>query len=112
MRLTAVAALINLGEPDLIAWIERGWLHPEQPDTGPVFPGIDRADIDFADIDIARVRLINDLRTLMRIEDETIPMVLSLLDQVYDTRARLRSVLRAVEAQPEPVRRAILTAIG
>ena len=48
----------------------------------------------------------------MRIEDETIPMVLSLLDQVYDTRARLRSVLRAVEAQPEPVRRAILTAIG
>ena len=102
MRLTAVAVLLNLGEPDLTAWIDRGWVHPEQAATGPVF----------AAIDIARVRLIHDLRTMMLIEDETIPVVLSLLDQVHDTRARLRSVLRAVEAQPEPVRRAILTSLG
>ena len=74
---------------------------PSHAATGPVFH----------DIDIARVRLIHDLRTAMRIEDETIPLILSLLDQVYDLRAGLRAVLRAVEAQPEPVRDAILTAI-
>jgi chaperone modulatory protein CbpM len=107
MRLTAVIAqfsgqgLAGLGEPELTAWIERGWIRPDQTGADPVLH----------DIDIARIRLIHDLRTSMQIEDETIPLVLSLLDQVYDLRAGLRAVLRAVEAQPEPVRQAILTAI-
>jgi chaperone modulatory protein CbpM len=52
------------------------------------------------------------MRVGMRIEDETIPMILSLLDQVYDLRAGLRAVLRAVDAQPAPVREAILAAIN
>jgi chaperone modulatory protein CbpM len=107
MRLTAVVAqfsnlgLADLGEPELTAWVERGWVRPERVDSDPMFH----------DIDIARIRLIHDLRTLMQIEDETIPLVLSLLDQVYDLRAGLRAVLRAVEAQPEPVREAILAGI-
>lgn len=107
MRLTAVVALFSaqgisgLGEPELTAWVERGWVRPELAGTDPVFH----------DIDIARIRLIHDLRGTMRIEDETIPLVLSLLDQVYDLRAGLRAVLRAVEAQPEPVRLAILAAL-
>jgi chaperone modulatory protein CbpM len=107
MRLTAVIAqfssqgLADLGEPELTAWVERGWIRPDQ--TGP--------DPVFQDVDIARIRLIHDLRMLMQIEDETIPLVLSLLDQVYDLRAGLRAVLRAVEAQPEAVRQAILAAI-
>jgi chaperone modulatory protein CbpM len=107
MRLTAVLALFSdlglagLGEPEVIAWIERGWVRPEHSGADP----------EFHDIDIARIRLIHDLRTMMRIEDETIPLVLSLLDQVYDLRSGLRAVLRAVEAQPEPVRKAILSAL-
>ena len=107
MRLTAVVTLFSdqgladLGEPELIAWIERGWVRPEGAGADPVFH----------EIDIARIRLIHDLRTLMHIEDETIPLVLSLLDQVYDLRAGLRAVLRAVEAQPAPVREAILAAL-
>ena len=107
MHLTAVIALFanqglsDLGQPELTAWIERGWVRPER--SG--------AELVFADIDIARIRLIHDLRTAMRIEDETIPLVLSLLDQVYDLRSGLRAVLRAVDAQPEPVREAILAAL-
>jgi chaperone modulatory protein CbpM len=106
MRLTAVVALFAdppdvLTEPELTAWVERGWIRPEPADGGPVFH----------DIDIARVRLIRDLRTAMRIEDETIPVILSLLDQVYDLRAGLHAVLRAIESQPDPVRQAILTSI-
>ena len=103
MRLTAVVALFSdLAEPDLTAWVQRGWVHPEDADSDP----------NFDDIDIARVRLIHDLRNAMRIEDETIPVILSLLDQVYDLRAGLRAVLRAVDAQPPSVRQAILSAIG
>jgi chaperone modulatory protein CbpM len=102
MQLTAVVALFaDLAEPELTGWIARGWVRPEEAGSGPVFH----------DIDIARVRLIHDLRVAMRIDDETIPVVLSLLDQVYDLRAGLRAVLRAVEAQPAPVRDAILAAI-
>lgn len=103
MHLAAVATLFDdLGEPDLIAWVERGWVHLDSgAGDSPVFE----------DIDIARVRLIHDLRTLMRIEDETIPMVLSLLDQVYDLRGKLRAVLRAVDAQPASSRHAILDAM-
>ena len=107
MHLKAVVALFvdqgfaDLGQPELITWIDRGWVRPEQAGTDPIFH----------DIDIARIRLIHDLRTIMRIEDETIPLVLSLLDQVYELRAGLRAVLRAVEAQPEPVREAIRSAI-
>jgi chaperone modulatory protein CbpM len=107
MQLTAVVALFAdppeaLTEPELIAWVERGWIRPAPAASGLVFD----------ELDIARVRLIRDLRTAMRIEDETIPLILSLLDQVYDLRAGLRAVLRAVDAQPETVRAAILTAIG
>lgn len=102
MQLTAVVALFDdLGEPELVAWVERGWVHPDEAAAGPLFH----------DVDVARVRLIHDMRTTMRIDDETIPVVLSLLDQVYELRAGLRAVLRAVEAQPEPIRNAILTAI-
>src|SRR5476649_866474 len=98
MRLTSVVALFSdLGEPELLAWVERGWIRPEEAETGPIFH----------DIDVARVRLIHDLRRAMLIEDETIPMILSLLDQVYDLRAGLRAVLRAVDAQPAPVLEAI-----
>ena len=107
MQLTAVVALFSdvpgeLTETELTTWVERGWVRAEPGATGPVF----------GDIDIARVRLIHDLRAGMRIEDETIPMILSLLDQVYDLRAGLRAVLRAVDAQPAPVREAILAAIS
>jgi chaperone modulatory protein CbpM len=102
MRLTAVVALFSdLAEPELVAWVERGWVRPER--SG--------GDTVFHDIDVARIRLIHDLRSAMQIDDETIPLVLSLLDQVYDLRAGLRAVLRAVNAQPAPVREAILSAI-
>jgi chaperone modulatory protein CbpM len=104
LHMTAVVAQftdLGLGETELTAWIERGWVRPDRAG----------ADLEFHDIDLARIRLIHDLRSAMRIEDDTIPLVLSLLDQVYDLRAGLRAVLRAVKAQPEPVRNAILGAI-
>ncbi len=99
MRVQAVAALFSdLDEAELIVWVERGWvrLEPGEPEWV------------FQDIDIARVRLIHDLRRRMDVNDEALPLVLSLLDQVYELRSRLRAVLRAVDSQPEDVRRAIL----
>jgi chaperone modulatory protein CbpM len=102
MRFTAVVALFpGLRETELVAWVERGWVRPEG--TEP--------DWVFADIDIARVRLIQDFRQTMEVSEDTMPLVLSLLDQVYTLRAQMRTIAAAVEGQPEPVRSAILAAL-
>jgi chaperone modulatory protein CbpM len=125
MRITAVTALFaDLPEAELTAWVVRGWVQPARPDPDRADP--DRADPDRADpdpadadaatwdfleIDVARVRLIHDLRRSMEIAEETMPLVLSLLDQIYDLRGTLRDVLRALETQPEPVRTSVLAAL-
>ena len=102
MQITAVTALFSdLGEAELVAWVERGWVLPEQAEGGWVFQ----------DIDVARVRLIHDLRRQMAVDEASMSLVLSLLDQMYETRGRLQAVLRAVETQPEDVRAAILAAL-
>ena len=102
MRFTAVVALFpGLPESDLHAWVQRGWVRPDGAEP----------DWMFQDIDIARVRLIRDFRDAMDVRDETIPLVLSLLDQVYALRGQMRAVATAVENQPEAVRSAILAAL-
>jgi chaperone modulatory protein CbpM len=102
MRFTAVVALFSdLRETELQAWVERGWVRPEG--TEP--------DWVFQEIDVARVRLIHDFRHAMAVSEETMPLVLSLLDQVYTLRGQMRAIARAVEGQPEPVRTAILAAL-
>jgi len=102
MRFTAVTALFpDLPETELHTWVVRGWVRPEG--TEP--------DWIFADIDVARVRLIHDFRHAMDVREETIPLVLSLLDQIYTLRAQMRTISRALETQPEDVRTAILAAI-
>ena len=65
----------------------------------------------FAEIDVARVRLIHDFRHAMDVREETIPLILSLLDQVYTLRSQMRAIARAVDSQPEAVRTAIMTAL-
>jgi chaperone modulatory protein CbpM len=103
MRVTSVVAMFTgLNEPELLAWADRGWVRPVEAASG----------LEFDEIDVARVRLIYDLRTSLHIDEDTIPVVLSLLDEVHDLRSELRAVLRAVEAQPEAVRRAILAAMA
>jgi chaperone modulatory protein CbpM len=47
----------------------------------------------------------------MDIGEDAIPLVLSLLDQVYELRSRLKSLLHAVDRQPRDVQLAILAAI-
>jgi chaperone modulatory protein CbpM len=102
MRFTAIVAMFpDVRETELVAWIERGWVRPEGASP----------DWDFAEIDVARIRLIHDFRHVMAVSEETMPLVLSLLDQVYTLRGQMRAVARAVEGQPEPVRTALMAAL-
>ena len=54
-----IAQFPELPAPELTDWIARGWIQPD---------GATTADWTFADIDVARVRLICDLRLRMAIE--------------------------------------------
>jgi chaperone modulatory protein CbpM len=102
MLFEAVIALFgDLQAVELTAWIERGWVQPDS--AGEVW--------EFREIDVARVRLIRDLRYGMDVGEEAIPVVLSLLDQVYELRGQLRRLLAAVEGQPQDVRDAVVAAL-
>ena len=65
----------------------------------------------FTDMECARVRLICTLHYELEIDPETLPVVLSLVDQLYDTRQRLLSLTAAVTAQDRAVQVAILAAM-
>lgn len=101
MKLEAVIALFpDLEVVELTTWIEHRWVRP-QTEEGGVWV--------FQDIDIARVRLIYDLRHHLDTSEETLPVLLSLMDQVYDLRRKLTAMNRALENQPPEIRTALLT---
>lgn len=98
---TAIANAEGIDVLELRQWVERGWVAPDEA----------AGAWEFHDIDVARVRLIRTLRHEMEVGEDALPMVLSLLDQVYDLRRTLRDVLRAVERQGSPVRDAVTAAL-
>ncbi|HVY15425.1 MAG TPA: hypothetical protein VHB27_09360, partial [Rhodopila sp.] len=64
MRYTAIVAMFpDLRENEIVTWVERGWVRP-----GGVAP-----DWEFAEVDIARIRLIRDFRHGMAVSEETMP---------------------------------------
>jgi chaperone modulatory protein CbpM len=100
--LDKLCAALGAQAAEVRNWVEAGWVQPA---------GAAEA-YQFADADVARVRLIVELKYELRIEDDTLPLVLSLLDQIYGLRRQLTSLAGAVRQQPEEVRRAIAGAIA
>ena len=82
-------------------WIDLGWVLPEQ----------DADNVRFDRSDVARVRLICELHYELRIEEGSMSVVLSLLDQLYAVRRSLRTLVSAVDAQPDEVRARIATLV-
>jgi chaperone modulatory protein CbpM len=89
-----VAAIGPLQEDALLHWIELGWVTPAR----------DTRDVLFDQADVARVRLICELHYDLSIEEDSMAVVLSLLDQLYTVRRGLGVLMSAVAAQPDDVR--------
>jgi chaperone modulatory protein CbpM len=70
----------ELRPEDLRRWIAEGLVRPQAA----------AGELLFQDIDVERVRLILELRDTMQVNEEALPVVLSLLDQLYALRRRLR----------------------
>lgn len=86
-----VTQISGLRRRDLDRWIVNSWVRPDETPDGLLF----------RDIDVARVRLIQTLCDDMDVDEAALPVVLSLLDQLYDLRRRLRAL--AVRAGLDPV---------
>ena len=102
MRVEDIVEQIEaLQRSDLDLWISEEFVAPQE-DAGVVV---------FSEMEYARIRLISTLRYELEIEADTLPVILSLVDQLYQTRQNLLKMAAAVAAQDEPVRLAILNAI-
>lgn len=97
-----VAAIAALQRSDLEAWIREELVVPRQEAGTPLFN----------DMECARIRLICTLHYDLEVDADTLPLVLSLIDQLYDTRKRLLSLTAAVTTQDKNVQAAIIAAMG
>ncbi|EHK79916.1 hypothetical protein SM0020_00385 [Sinorhizobium meliloti CCNWSX0020] len=91
---------------ELRRWVHSGWIVPAQSESGP----------SFDDVDVARIRLVYELRRDMNVNDDAVPIILALLDQLYGLRRELRTIATALLEQPDEVRQqlkqALLSHIG
>ena len=96
-----VAAMPVLQRNDLEAWIREKLVVPRQ----------EAGTLRFTDKECARVRLICTLHYELEIDAGTLPVVLSLVDQLYDTRQRLLSLTAAITVQDKNIQAAIIAAL-
>jgi chaperone modulatory protein CbpM len=93
--------LHGLDRHELWHWVQNRWVLAErQGDT-----------LLFREVDVARIELIHEMRHDFAVDDEAVPLVLGLLDQVYDLRRQLRRLCDALAAQPEETREAVRRAL-
>lgn len=82
-----VTQMRGVARPDLERWILKEWIKPDE--------GL--GEYEFCEIDVARARLIRDLRDDLEVNEEALPVVLLLLDQLYDLRRRMHDISEAID---------------
>ena len=94
---SVVAEVRRVTLRELRLWVREGWVQPAQGELGPVFD----------EVDVARVRLLCDLRKEMALPSDALPVVLALIDRLHATRRDLRHLLDALDEQPQQVRQSV-----
>ena len=90
----------GLDRAELELWIAEAWVRPGGA------PGA----WQFRPVDVARVRLIRELRHDLAVHADTLPLVLSLMDRLYDERRRLRRLRDVIEQETPAEQRSRLLA--
>jgi chaperone modulatory protein CbpM len=72
----------HLDAATLNVWIEEEWLIPRASGSA----------LQFSDADLARARLIRDLKLDLGVNDEGIAIILHLLDQLHGLRSLVRDI--------------------
>ncbi len=92
-----IAQFTTLERQVLTTWIEEGVIEPARDDEGYLFDPVDES----------RVALACDLHYRMGLEHASLPIILSLIDQLHDMRHHLRTLTRALAEQPEAIQQQI-----
>ncbi len=96
-----LATVEGLKSEQIAAWIGEGFVVPDRIE----------GEIVFAEIDVARVRLIYELETDLALDNEAVALLLSLLDKVYTLRNRVRALSDAIAKQSPEVQEAIFSSL-
>jgi chaperone modulatory protein CbpM len=73
----------QLDQETLEVWIEEEWLVPNETAGEP----------EFSEVDIARAKLIRDLKHDMGVNDEGVGIILNLLDQMHSLRKAMADMM-------------------
>lgn len=99
---TLMESETSLARVEIEHWVAEGWVRPEGSPGAWLF----------GEIDIARVRLIRTLRHEYRLEEDALPVILRLLDQLYDSRRDLHRLRRAIARTAPEIQSALRAALA
>ncbi|MGA8902861.1 chaperone modulator CbpM [Bradyrhizobium sp.] len=85
-------SLAGMDHETLDVWIEEEWLRPRGSSV----------ELSFSNIDIARARLIHQLKVDLGVNDEGVGVILNLVDQLYGLRRTLMELRQTIRTAPEP----------
>lgn len=91
----------SIDQPEIEDFIARGWVRPVR----------DVEDYLFDEIDISRIYLICELRIDMKFEVDAVDVIISLMDQLYENKARLKKITDAIASQPSDIQTRIIEKI-
>jgi chaperone modulatory protein CbpM len=77
----------------LKVWVAQGWIKPA-----------DQAAESYSEADLARATLICNLEDELGFDEEDVPVLLNLIDQIHGLRAELKLLLGALEELPPDLR--------
>jgi chaperone modulatory protein CbpM len=92
---------LGLDRHELGRWVENRWVLAERHGDRMLF----------REVDVARIELIQEIRRDFAVDDEAVPLVLGLLDQVYELRRQLRRLCDALASQPDEVQEGVRQAL-
>ncbi|MBT4880733.1 MAG: MerR family transcriptional regulator [Alphaproteobacteria bacterium] len=91
---TQITTTVGLEDTTLRRWVKEEWIIPQEDPEGPFF----------TDVDLARIQLISELKRDFQVNDESVPLILSLLDQLYTKQAALEKITEVLQELPEETR--------
>lgn len=96
-----VAAVTRLTRTQLSAFVSAEAVRPTAGVRGPCY----------TKVDIARLELLCDLRESFDLDEDSLGLVVALVDQLHSARAELAALVRAIADEPPETRRRIAAAM-
>ena len=88
LSLEQAAAKSGVTHVEIRTWIELQWVLPAEQDGAYLFD----------EVDLARIKLISELRRDLEVNDAAVPVVLRLIDQVHGLHRAIGDLHEAIEA--------------